>query len=229
MANVGSCFPPSLPELDVLAFRVGWLAVLAGLSVWPGGQFGATPPSLPSRHGGAASPNGHHDGQRRGRVDGPGTAPAAARWPSAAISAAWRTGKPTYPASLLLICRAVPPIVGAGLVLPRKTVRRSRALLAHRRAGGLLSSLPAQAVLTGMGEPGRVNGLPARRSASCPGTADGRRMTSPARITATHRRGSPAVRPSALTLRLILASFGLLAAVSALRHPPSPFDISTGL
>ena len=165
------------------------------LSVWPCGQFAGTPRPLPSRPGGAAWLNGRHDGQRRGRGDGPGTALAAARWPSAAISAAWRTGKPTYPASLLLICRAVPPIVGAGLVLPRKTVRRSRALLAHRRVAGLLSSLPAQTVLTGTGEPGRVSGLPAGRSTSCPGTVGGRRMTLPARITATPQPGSPTRRP----------------------------------
>jgi hypothetical protein len=45
-------------------WRSGRLAVLAGLSVWPCGQFAGTPRSLPSRHGGAASPNGRH-GDRR--------------------------------------------------------------------------------------------------------------------------------------------------------------------
>ena len=71
---------------------------------------------------------------------------------------------------------------------PADRERRSRALLAHRHAAGLLSSLPAQTVLTGTGEPGRVSGPPAGRSASCPGTAGGWRMTLPARITATDRR-----------------------------------------
>jgi hypothetical protein len=101
------------------------LAALAGLSVWTRVQFAATPWSLPSQHGGAASPNGHHDGQRQRRGDGPATVPAAARWPSAAISAAWRTGKPTCSTSLL-------PSLQGGPKPPAATGHPSAALLPAR-------------------------------------------------------------------------------------------------
>src|SRR6266550_3221300 len=68
-------------------------------------------------------------------------------------------------------------------------------LSAHAPSAGLLGSLPAQTALTGTGEPCRVSGPPAGRSASCPGTTGGRAMTVPARITTTPPPGSPTRRP----------------------------------
>jgi len=74
---------------------------------------------------------------------------------------------------------------------PSRLVRRPFAglvrclLTAERR---ILSSLPAQTVLTGTGQAGQVSGLPAGKSASCAGTTGGRGGPCPQGLPRPRRR-----------------------------------------